>query len=238
MKKILELEDKLGLFAELHRIKKGASLTGVITEGLLQECRALLTANGQQRISLLIAADTSDKEALNVAAQEMVKREMEWADGEGLDFSGRFEIIIINAGMLGPELQIFEPPANTCKVLKGRQSELKDALVHHQRRYFPSLGRDTISGRREPVKLKRSELLEPQICGSGFVDKVAGGAELLDGRTDLFTQWTASAALSVCSTEQSEGLASQLSGGGIAPPNPSRLIYSSIPDRVDGDATL
>ncbi|HPW77546.1 MAG TPA: hypothetical protein PLK73_06385, partial [Candidatus Omnitrophota bacterium] len=200
VKKILELEDKLGLFAELHRIKKGASLTGVITEGLLQECRALLTANGQQRISLLIAADTSDKEALNVAAQEMVKREMEWADGEGLDFSGRFEIVIVNAGMLGPELQNFSnrQRGTLQKVLKGRQSELKDVadffVISVGEDMFPSLQRslDTISGTTivRPDEVERN----PELFGASrfagvqaSTDKVAGGAELLDGRTDLFT---------------------------------------------------
>ncbi len=200
VKKILELEDKLGLFAELHRIKKGASLTGVITEGLLQECRALLTANGQQRISLLIAADTSDKEALNVAAQEMVKREMEWADGEGLDFSGRFEIVIVNAGMLGPELQNFSnrQRGTLQKVLKGRQSELKDVadffVISIGEDMFPSLqgSLDTISGATivRPDEVERN----PELFGASrfagvqaSTDKVAGGAELLDGRTDLFT---------------------------------------------------
>ena len=200
VKKILELEDKLGLFAELHRIKKGASLTGVITEGLLQECRVLLTANGQQRISLLIAADTSDKEALNVAAQEMVKREMEWADGEGLDFSGRFEIIIVNAGMLGPELQSFSNRQRGAlqKVLKGRQSELKDVadffVISIGEDMFPSFqgSLDTISGTTivRPDEVERN----PELFGASrfagvqaSTDKVAGGAELLDGRTDLFT---------------------------------------------------
>lgn len=118
VKKLLNVRDGAGLMAEM--MPAGA---GVADEDLVSYRAALM--NPMQRVALLWMTDASQKATFEALAKTVVVREIKWAKAQGVDFEGRFEIVVIDSAKAEKSLKAFATEKYTQMKLVARDSGLQ-----------------------------------------------------------------------------------------------------------------